>query len=250
MSDMKEGGKRIAHGIQKEYKVSIITVIRNAESFIDRFITNTSNYCNEDVELVILDGNSTDSSLELLHSYNDKIDYWRSEPDKGIYDAMNNAIKYAKGKWLYFLGVDDYILPGFPKAIDLLADANTVYYGKVIIWGEIVGRPLKRYDLIKVILCHQSIFYPKFLFDSYQYKTEYVVSADHLLNIMSFTDKRFKWKFIDQLIAIFDTRGHSAQNVDHKFEKDQYRYIRRYLGFGTYARYAFRKFKQTYRKTK
>ena len=62
------------------------------------------------------------------------------------------------------LGADDRLLGGFNKAVNFLKQAETVYYAKVVLWGEIVGKPYKRYDFTKVEICHQSIFYPASVF--------------------------------------------------------------------------------------
>ena len=68
-----------------------------------------------DVEILIVDGGSTDSTMEIVKSYGVSIDYSISEKDQGIYDAWNKALKVAQGEWVMFLGADDYILSGSIK---------------------------------------------------------------------------------------------------------------------------------------
>lgn len=241
---MTEGGSRSTARASHRPKVSIITVVFNAGYMLADFLENVAPYRSADVELVILDGNSTDDTLQLLQQHNTQIDYWRSEPDEGIYDAMNKAVQFAKGQWLYFMGVDDRLLPGFTKMVNRLQQPDTIYYSKVIIWGEITGRPVKKYDLTKMVICHQSICYPASVFEHHRYNTGYKVSADHHLNMLIFADKRYQWAFVDELIGIYDTRGYSAVTKDIAFERDHDRILQRHLGWWTYIRYRFKKMKQ------
>lgn len=240
---MIEGGIRNKSGQQIQPTVTIISVVFNAAGILKDFLQNTTSYRSPEIELIILDGSSTDGSINLLQTYDNQIDYWRSEPDQGIYDAMNRAIQYAKGKWLYFMGADDRLLSGFTKAVGMLKTPNTIYYGNAVVNGEVLGKPYNKYDLTKAEICHQSIFYPAELFKHYQYNTAYVVAADHHLNIRCFADKRYSWQYIDRLIVVYDTRGYSSTNKDVTFELDYNNIVQRHLGWWTYLRYRFRKYK-------
>ncbi len=241
---MMQGGKRVAKAAPCIPKVSIISVVLNAALLVEELLLNVAPYLSDEIELILIDGGSTDGTLALFEKNNHLIGYWRSEPDGGIYDAMNKATKYARGKWLYFMGADDRLLGGFAKAIKLLSKPETVYYGKVVLWGEIVGKPYTRYDFTKVEICHQSIFYPASVFKNYRYDIRYKVSADHYLNIQCFTDKRYKWRFVDELMAIYDTRGFSASILDNAFRANYNAIVKSHLGWWVYIRYLFRTVKQ------
>jgi len=240
---MKEGGIRINNAERVMPKVTIITVTYNVALFFEDFLKNVLPYRSPNVELVILDGCSTDGTVNILQQYNNQIDYWRSEPDQGIYDAMNHATQYARGQWLYFIGADDHLLPGFNKALEYLIKSNSVYYGKVVFKGEVFDKQFKRYDFAKINICHQSIFYPASVFTHYQYNTAYKVFADHYLNMCCFSDKRYQWQFVDELIAVYDPRGYSSSTKDLTFEQDYQRNLRMQLGWWIYLRYRFRKLK-------
>ncbi|NCD70355.1 glycosyltransferase family 2 protein [Mucilaginibacter agri] len=240
---MTEGGIRLQSEGKKQPKLSIITVVYNAVSLIPGFMENVLAYRSANVELVMLDGGSTDGTLELLQQYSNKIDYWRSEPDEGIYDAMNKAVEYTRGQWVYFMGADDRLLGGFNKVVNALRNSHVVYYAKVVLWGDIRGKAYKKYDFIKMEICHQSIFYPKKVFDYYQYETHYKILADQHFNIRCFADKRFKWQFLDDLVAIYDTRGFSANKVDTLYYQHYNHMVKKYLGLWVYTRYRFRKYK-------
>jgi glycosyltransferase involved in cell wall biosynthesis len=103
---MNEGGLRF-DGISKSPKISIITVVYNCEAFIENTILSVIQQKFLDMEYIIVDGGSTDGTLEIIKKYNNKIDYWISEPDNGIYGAMNKGIDLARGEWLNFMNSGD-----------------------------------------------------------------------------------------------------------------------------------------------
>lgn len=98
--------------IKKKPIISIITVSYNAVSTIEQTISSVINQGFEDYEYIIIDGASTDGTIEIIKKYQDKITYWVSEPDKGIYDAMNKGIKVANGQLISLLNSDDWYEKG------------------------------------------------------------------------------------------------------------------------------------------
>ena len=78
-------------------KFSIITVSYNAVSTIERTLLSIYSQTYQDYEHIIVDGGSSDGTVDIIRKYEDRIAYWISEPDKGVYDAMNKAVKQAKG---------------------------------------------------------------------------------------------------------------------------------------------------------
>ena len=87
--------------------ISVVTVSYNAVSTIEQTIISVLNQMYSNIEYIIIDGGSTDGTVDIIKRYDDKIAYWRSEPDRGIYDAMNKGILQAKGEWIYFIGASD-----------------------------------------------------------------------------------------------------------------------------------------------
>jgi glycosyltransferase involved in cell wall biosynthesis len=85
----------------------VITVVLNGEKYLEQTIQSVINQTYPNVEYIIIDGGSTDGTLDIIKKYEDYIDYWVSEPDKGIYDAMNKGIRCSLGQWIGFLGSDD-----------------------------------------------------------------------------------------------------------------------------------------------
>ena len=223
--------------------ISVITVTYNAVSFLEQCIQSVARQQYPNIEHIILDGGSIDGTIQLLEKFDDKITYWKSESDNGIYDAMNKAVKYANGEWILFLGADDTLLPGFSEMAKILTDRNCIYYGESK-WKHIIhGGAFNAYRLAKFNICHQSIFYPKSVFDYFSYKTEYVVNADHYLNILCFTDTRFRFEFHQILVSVYAEGGFSSKSVDPAFVRDRDHIIKAHFGKLIYYRYRFRQFR-------
>ena len=107
-----EGGLRVKGYFKKSYKekplISIVTVVFNGEDYLEDAILSVINQTYDNIEHIIIDGGSTDGTLDIIKKYTDKIDYWMSEKDRGIYDAWNKAVQISCGKWIGFLGADDF----------------------------------------------------------------------------------------------------------------------------------------------
>lgn len=162
-------------------------------------------------EVLILDALSKDATLEICHKFNDSRIKVFSEKDEGIYDAMNKGVNRAKGRWLYFLGSDDF-----------LCDKNVFekIYNEIVIqecdliYGNAWFRKAKyvhagEFTRIKLIqdknICHQAIFYKKELFDSLGlYNLEFKVWADWDFNIRCFSLPSIKTYFIDTIICDYN----------------------------------------------
>lgn len=108
-----EGGARTLgvskKSLEKKPLVTIITSVLNGVLTIDDTIQSVLNQTYSNIEYIIIDGGSNDGTIEKLISYTEKIDYWISEPDTGIYNAWNKAIQIARGEWVLFLGSDDFL---------------------------------------------------------------------------------------------------------------------------------------------
>jgi len=89
-------------------KVSIITVVHNNKEGLEKTINSVASQTYQNIECIVIDGRSNDGTIDVIKKYQDKIDYWVSEQDKGIYDAMNKGAKKATGDYLYFLNSGDY----------------------------------------------------------------------------------------------------------------------------------------------
>ena len=88
-------------------RISVITVCLNASKTIEQTILSIINQTYDNIEYIIIDGVSTDGTLDIIKKYESKISLCQSEPDNGIYDAMNKGLKLATGDFLIFMGADD-----------------------------------------------------------------------------------------------------------------------------------------------
>jgi glycosyltransferase involved in cell wall biosynthesis len=99
--------------------VSIITAVYNSERFLEKTIQSVISQTYENIEYIIIDGGSIDGSINIIKKYHGAIDYWISEPDKGIYEAFNKGVLVSKGDWVSFLGAGDMY---YEKAIENYVD--------------------------------------------------------------------------------------------------------------------------------
>ena len=140
--------------------ICVIIVVRDGVKTLRRAIESVVNQSYKKTSLVIIDGGSTDGTLDVINAYIDRIDYFESNLDKGIYDAMNRGLECCKGDWCLFLGCDDVLLDCFHLVAPRLIDKSAIYYGDVI--KRSVGRRYAgRFSTLKLTyrnICHQAIF--------------------------------------------------------------------------------------------
>ena len=234
----------------EEIKVSVILATFNAAQLLPDCFASIATLHMPGLEIVVADGGSKDHTVDLLKAFRDVPLQWVSEPDKGIYDALNKGARMARGKWLYFMGADDRLLPGFVELCSKLQDENTVYYGNTIpIYGPEkpaytlgVGA-FSPWRLAQYCMNHQQILYPKTVFAKYQYPLKYRVYGDYALNLRVWGDKRFPKVFFPVDIAGYYMGGLSAHFNDTVFKKDKAGIILRSMGPGMYLHFLIKRFK-------
>lgn len=224
--------------------VSVITVVKNAVTHIERCINSVLKQEYPNIEHVIIDALSNDGTVDILKNYSDKLGFWISEKDNGIYDAMNKGVKHSKGEWILFLGADDYLLPGFSEMARDLNDPMAIYYGCTLWGNQILNRvPYTSEILPYECICHQGIFYPRAVFEKYSYNEKYVASADYHLNILCWTDNSFRKNFNPLLVANFSKGGFSEQVVDTVFKEDFPAILKDRIKLKTYLKYKYVEYK-------
>ena len=223
--------------------ISIIIVTYNAGSTLKACLDSIYKQACTDIEIVIIDGKSTDSTVDIIQQNTAKIAFWKSETDDGVYDAMNKALDAVTGKWVYFLGADDELLPEFSDMANELIDPNTIYYANVFADGAKRLGKLKEKQFAKVGIYHQAMIYPISVFKKYRYNTKYRISADFALTMTLYHDKDFRFEYKDYVIANFNHTGISGVNIDVPFQKDKPGLVYKNFGFKIWLSYMWHKMK-------
>jgi len=214
--------------------ITIITVVYNGEEYLEETIKSVINQDYPNIEYIIIDGGSTDGTIDIIKKYEDYIDYWVSEKDSGIYDAMNKGISLALGKWINFMNAGDKMLYLNPD--DLIKNKKTFsvyFFDKKA--EKIYKNPLTKMYLTRNMVCHQSIVYSRK--DIVKYDTNIPVIADfvQILKIIS----KIKKGQSGSSIVFFNYPGVSdTKNLSCK-EKLKYwnirsKYILSFLGLRYY----------------
>lgn len=226
--------------INKYPKISIIIVTLNVHNLIQNCLNSIYKQQYPKIEIIVIDGGSTDGTVEILRSNKNKLAHSSSEQDNGIYYAMNKGLEHISGDWVYFLGADDELFDEFSKLAFKVENPFLIYYANVLLNGKKFRGKISSYQHSKSAICHQAIIYPKEVFEKYRFNTRYRISADHELNMKCWKDKNFSFHYVDLVIANFNHTGISSKNLDQDLENDKAKLIFRYHGFINWLRYSFR----------
>ena len=209
-------------------KVSIITVCKNAENAIEKTILSivTQSCFNENIEYLIIDGASTDKTIEIIKQYADKYPIkWISKPDSGIYNAMNRALNMARGEIIYFLNAGDRLFdektislvlnkfekndPDFLYTDILSCKIDDLSKAKIKIFNNI-----DKYFLIRDCICHQASFYKKSIFDKLGiFNEKFKLAADYEMLLKIMADTNLKKEYLPIVTAHYDNTGVSSVNT-------------------------------------
>jgi glycosyltransferase involved in cell wall biosynthesis len=196
--------------------ISVIIVVYNGARTIAKALDSVMNQSFKDFELICIDGVSNDNTVEIIKSYGTAITRLISEPDKGIYDAMNKGIGIAKGEYLYFLGADDFVYNEhvFQAVANLIQQTNPdLLYGNVVFSnsGRIYGGEFSYEQLLTQNLPHQAAFYRRKLFGLLgTYNLEFPYHADWDFNLSCFSKEGITTVHINHIIAVFQVGNTSS----------------------------------------
>ncbi|EHQ28258.1 glycosyltransferase family 2 protein [Mucilaginibacter paludis] len=234
----------------KAPKISIIIVTYNAVKTLQAGLDSIYAQKYPNIEVVVIDGGSTDGTLELLKDNTSKLAYWKSEPDEGIYDAMNKGLNHISGQWVYFMGADDELRDEFSEMALELKRPGALYYANVMSNGKKKSGFVNEYYQAKAGVFHQAIIYSASIFKTYRYDTRYSISADYELNMRCWRDQSIAFIYRDYVIANFNHNGASSGGEDELFASNKSNLIRQNFGLKIWLRYMFRLFKERLRGTK
>lgn len=219
-------------------KIAVIIPVFNAGKTLEKALLSVIRQDFSNYELIVVDGGSSDNSVEILKRYNKWISKQISEPDSGVYDAMNKGIRMATAEWLYFLGADD-VLADESVFSHFFAEANP-FDGIDILYGSVVNLGIRN-RLIPTLhtssfgkklfwkntLHHQSAFYRSSLFESRPYNTRYLILGDYEFHLWCWM-KGAKGLFVPRLVAKCQAIGLS-KNFKWSLYKEELRLKRNHL---------------------
>ncbi len=222
-----------------ENKVSVIISVLNARKVLESCIISILNQDYKDFELIIVDGGSTDGTVKILMNYADKITFWISEKDTGIYNAWNKALAHASGEWICFIGSDDILLPGSLTKLMAKTECPAVNFvsSRVMMvndGGEEFGSIGKSWNFqnlsrgLGVVHCgalhHHTLFNEYGLFDD-----TYQIAGD--FEFMVRVGKSIKSSFLNEITVNMCNTGLSRKNIKKViFETSKVLYVNSNFG--------------------
>lgn len=221
-------------------KLSIITPVFNGAKTLEACIQSVLSLHDSSIEHIIIDGSSTDETPQILEHYQDQLGPCLSEPDHGVYDAMNKGVRLATGEWLLFIGADDFVLHPLLETLEHLKDPQHIYYANVFYpnHARIYRGKISTYRFMLDNLSHQCIFYPKPIFERYQYDTRYPIMADYALNIQCYGDKSLQFDYLPYVVAVHsDHEGLSKSAKDEHFIEQKATLVKAHFSSTWYAIY-------------
>jgi glycosyltransferase involved in cell wall biosynthesis len=231
-----------------ETLVTVATVVFNSFSCIEKTILSVINQSYRKIEYIIIDGGSTDGTLEIIQKYSGNISYFLTEKDSGVYDAMNKALKVANGDFLVFMNSgdtfsSDFIVESFINSKD---ENNAVYYGDALFFDNekqkvyLYGGKFNKHRLLFHNICHQSVFYPKSIYKSQNFNLKYKLLADWEYNIRAYSTLT-KFNYLDNVICFYNRNGISYSLLDLAFDDDFEKIVKVNFGVPVFIYYWLRK---------
>ena len=207
--------------------ITVITVVFNGAATLEHTISSVIEQTYDNVEHIIVDGGSTDTTLDILHKYEGDIDYWMSEKDAGIYDAMNKGIALARGDYIGMLNADDYFAnPSvLEKIVERLKVSNVdaVFSGLDIVDPVNLDRVLRKYSFsslsplmlrIGMMPAHPTFYCKRTCYEKAgPYRTDYRIAADFEMLVRLLLKHHITWEFIDETTVKMRSGGVSSRGI-------------------------------------
>ena len=213
-------------------KVSIITVTRNSEKYLEKCIRSVIAQSYKNIEYIIIDGKSVDKTTDIIKKYEKQISFWISEEDKGLYDALNKGISYAKGDFLGFLHSDDFFSNS--EVIERIAstlrseDYDFVHSGLKIVEQNNIARTIRymkipKFNLFKMkiglIPPHPTIYYRRNLHNTYgYYDNSFSIAGDYDMVLRFMLSGKLRYKYLNIISVIMRSGGKSNRGISSKLK--------------------------------
>lgn len=212
-------------------KVSIITVVYNNKDTIKDAIESVLNQTYKNIEYIIIDGASNDGTVDIIKSYGDNIDKFVSEPDKGIYDAMNKGIKLATGDIIGILNSDDFYTDEYviEKIVKIFKEkkVDSIFADLVYVKPENLNKIVRYYDssyfdpskfVYGWMPAHPTFFVKAWVYEKYGYfKTDYKIAADFELLVRFLAKYKISYYYLNEVIVKMRIGGVSTRSIKSNY---------------------------------
>lgn len=248
MSDTLKGGRR-ERGEQRsnspfEPLVSIVTVVYNGAATLERTMQSVFSQRYPNIEYIVVDGGSSDGTLDLLRKYEDRLDLWVSERDKGIYDAMNKGVAHCTGEWVALINADDWYEPDSVARVVEAAKRRpeiNIVHGDIWIHYPNGHKKLKRAKrngfLLKyweMVLNHPSFFVRRSYYKGRPFDATLRVSGDHKWTLAAWMHKKEQFLYLPEPLANF-TAGGASMTIPLKRVLSEGQRVSHDLGLGAFG---------------
>jgi len=221
-------------------RISLITIVYNDVGGIEKTILSIINQTYREVEYIIIDGGSTDGTIDIINKYMERITRWLSEPDNGLYDAMNKGLSLASGDYVWFINSGDqvYATDTIDKMVRSSDIPPDIYYGGTIIidaeGNEIGDRRLKPPRQLSwksfkkgMLVCHQSVVVRRSIAPEYDLKYRIAADIDWVIRV---TKNARTIHNTGQVLSRFLEGGLSRVKVKQGL-KERFAIMSQYFGF-------------------
>ncbi len=208
-------------------KVTIITVVLNNKDYIEDCIKSVVSQHYKDIEYIIIDGGSTDGTIDIIKKYEDKINVWNSERDEGMYDAINKGIGMSNGDIIGILHSDDLYVDKY--VIDNVVgefgkyNVDSVYADLIYVERNNLNNVVRYYDSSVFKICkfaygwmpaHPTCFIKKIVYDKYGlYRTDFIIAADYELLVRLYAKHKVNYSYLPKVIIKMRSGGLSTRNL-------------------------------------
>ena len=199
----------------KNLKITVVTVCYNAVDTIERTILSVINQTYSNIEYIVIDGSSSDGTVDIIKKYSDRMSKWVSEADNGIYDAMNKGTDLATGEWINFMNAGDLFVNEqvIADIVPVLRDGYDVVFGNTILTTGHSNKFWKGWYRDNTIpeFCHQSSFILTRTMRQYRYATKYIIAADTDFFYRLYKNKG-TFYYVDTDVSLSNMNGLSSNN--------------------------------------
>ena len=211
-------------------KLSIITINYNNAEGLQKTIESVIPQTFKDYEYLVIDGGSNDGSKGIIEKFNTKINYWISEKDKGIYNAMNKGINQAQGEYCLFLNSGDFLCTSkvLEEVFAINSTADIIYGNMMIDWGNgtktegIMPDTITAQQMYNDTLWHPVSFIKRELFEKYGlYNEDYKMVADYDFFFKTIIEKKVSTKHIPLLVSEYNVNGFSSKAENKVIEREE-----------------------------